>query len=109
MHGVWKLGVKRKHRTTLQRDEPPSHHGNRALNVERCPRSASASEIPSGHGATTEPVVFLQLTVPTGTPFLGQLSAQGRGAVGTDDWEAKAMLFDQNGQIGGMQLRQPTP
>ena len=69
--------------------------------MERCPRSASTSEIPSEHGATTEPVVFLQLTVPTGTPFLGQLSAQGRGAVGTDDWEAKAMLFDQNGQIGG--------
>ena len=45
--------------------------------------------------------MFLQLTVPTGTPFSGQLSAQGRGAVGTDDWEAKAMLFDQNGQIGG--------
>ena len=25
-HGVRKLGVKRKHRTALQRDEPPSHH-----------------------------------------------------------------------------------
>ena len=54
------------------------------------------------HGATTEPVVFLQLTVPTGTPFSGQLSAQGRGAVGTDDWEAKPVripigpLMEQN-------------
>ena len=30
------------------------------------------------HGATTEPVVFAQLTVRSGTQFTGQIAAQGR-------------------------------
>ena len=42
------------------------------------------------HGAELEPVVFLQLTVPTGTQFSGQLSAQGRSNVG-EDWEIQRL------------------
>eukprot|EP01044_Picomonas_judraskeda_P007142 COSAG03_NODE_751_length_5994_cov_17.493130_6_plen_153_part_00 len=44
------------------------------------------------HGAEVEPVVFMQLTVPTGTQFSGQLSAQGRAFVG-EDWESRSLQF----------------
>ena len=44
------------------------------------------------HGATAEPVVFAQLTVPNGAPVSGQISAQGRSVSG-DDWIVNAMQF----------------
>ncbi len=45
------------------------------------------------HGATTEPVVFAQLTVPTGTSFSGAISAQGKSKGGREDWIETAMRF----------------
>ena len=59
------------------------------------------------HGATTQPVVFLQLTVAQGTRFSGQLSAQGR-STGTrpQDWTKAAMLFTER---GGTAARPPPP
>eukprot|EP01043_Picozoa_sp_COSAG02_P002436 COSAG02_NODE_56_length_43700_cov_33.650765_7_plen_1205_part_00 len=47
------------------------------------------------HGAEAEPVVFMQLTVQTGTEFSGQLSAQGRAFVG-EDWESKNLQFSNS-------------
>lgn len=48
------------------------------------------------HGATSMPVVFAQLTVPTGTHFSGQISAQGRSTVG-GDWDATSIVFSDTG------------
>lgn len=48
------------------------------------------------HGATREPVVLAQLTVPTGTPFSGQINAQGRSAGGAEDWVATGLRFTNN-------------
>lgn len=45
------------------------------------------------HGATTEPVVFAQLTVPAGTVFSGQVSAQGRSRTAGPDWDVTALTF----------------
>ena len=49
------------------------------------------------HGATTEPVVFAQLTVRSGTQFTGQISAQGRsvqhGGPRPDDWTQDSIPF----------------
>ena len=44
------------------------------------------------HGATSEPVTILQLTVRTGSTFEGLFSAQGRSKRG-EDWEENAMHF----------------
>ena len=52
------------------------------------------------HGATTEPVVFAQLTVPTGTSFYGQLSAQGKSTGGAKDWDTQGLRFS-NTVAGG--------
>ena len=49
------------------------------------------------HGATTEPVVFAQLTVPAGTSFSGQVSAQGRSSNGQPDWDVTGLQFDGGG------------
>ena len=38
------------------------------------------------HGATTEPVVFTQLTVRAGSQFNGVISAQGKSLGGGEDW-----------------------
>lgn len=51
------------------------------------------------HGATAEPVVVLQLTVPAGTRFSGTFSAQGRSVYG-EDWEKVGITFDQDGRSG---------
>lgn len=51
------------------------------------------------HGATAEPVVFMQLTVRAGSGFSGQLSAQGRSANGGKDWQLVGEAFDQNGAV----------
>ena len=56
-------------------------------------------------GATTEPVVFCQLTVRQGTRFDGAISAQGKTVGGGEDWVATAMTFDQSGSKG----RRPPP
>ena len=48
------------------------------------------------HGATTEPVVFAQLTVRAGTTFSGQVSAQGRSTEGTPDWDVTALPFSNS-------------
>ena len=45
------------------------------------------------HGATTEPVVILQLTVRTGTDFTGMFSVQGRSKTHVTDWEVSGMTF----------------
>lgn len=45
------------------------------------------------HGATTEPVVFAQLTVPAGSTFTGVISAQGKSKAGREDWTETAMSF----------------
>ena len=45
------------------------------------------------HGATEEPVVFAQLSVPAGSVFQGSLSAQGRSVGGAEDWEANALQY----------------
>jgi hypothetical protein len=44
------------------------------------------------HGATSEPVTIMQLTVRTGSTFEGLFSAQGRSKIG-EDWEENAMHF----------------
>lgn len=50
------------------------------------------------HGATTEPAVVMQLTVPTGTPFEGSFSAQGRSTrdngANPGNWQETAMSFN---------------
>jgi hypothetical protein len=51
------------------------------------------------NGATTEPVVFAQLTLASGQTFSGQLSAQGRSKVGKD-WDAQGLRFS-NAAAGG--------
>ena len=63
------------------------------------------------HGATTEPVVFLQLTVPTGSTFRGQLSAQGRTKDGQSkqDWALTGQQFDQNGAVSEAPAAPPPP
>ena len=59
-----------------------------------------------------EPVVFLQLTVRSGSTFSGQLSAQGRSmpryrpGTSSEDWEKKGMRFTQ---AGGPLPPPPTP
>ena len=45
------------------------------------------------HGATEEPVVFAQLSVPAGTVFTGSLSAQGRSVGEAEDWEANGLQY----------------
>jgi len=58
------------------------------------------------HGATAEPVIFAQLTVPVGTPVQGSLSAQGRSASAAhdgqrvDDWVVTALPFQSNAGPG---------
>ena len=55
------------------------------------------------HGATTEPVVFAQLTVPSGTSFAGQLSAQGKSKGGAKDWDTHGLRFSNivaGGKVG---------
>ena len=63
------------------------------------------------HGAEVEPVVFLQLTVATGSQFSGQASFQGRANAG-EDWEIQLLHF-QLGGIGagttGTVTRPPPP
>jgi hypothetical protein len=63
------------------------------------------------HGAVTEPVVFAQLTVRTGTTITGQVSAQGRSSPSNgqavDDWEVQAMRFSS--APGGAQQPPPPP
>lgn len=52
------------------------------------------------HGATVEPVVFLQLTIATGTRFSGSLSAQGRATqMGMQDWVKTGMQFNEQGGV----------
>lgn len=58
------------------------------------------------HGATAEPVVFLQLTVRAGSVFSGQFSAQGRTTHGGPDWLKYSMEFTQN---TGSASAGPTP
>eukprot|EP01046_Picozoa_sp_COSAG06_P024554 COSAG06_NODE_2007_length_7858_cov_23.947158_8_plen_455_part_00 len=58
------------------------------------------------HGATSMPVVFAQLTVPTATHFTGQINAQGRSTVG-DDWHATGIVFSDTG--GGVPAPAPAP
>eukprot|EP01045_Picozoa_sp_COSAG04_P046640 COSAG04_NODE_17006_length_482_cov_0.926893_1_plen_135_part_10 len=48
------------------------------------------------HGATEEPVVFAQLSVPAGTRFEGSLSAQGRSVGGAEDWQANGLQVSAN-------------
>ena len=52
------------------------------------------------HGATTEPVVFAQLTVRSGTQFTGQISAQGRsvqhGGPLPEDWKQESIPFSSD-------------
>ena len=51
------------------------------------------------HGATTEPVVFAQITVPSGSQFDGVISAQGKSTGGGSDWLETGMAFNrQSGQ-----------
>ncbi len=59
------------------------------------------------HGARNEPVVFAQLTVPSGSRFRGRISAQGRSvgtsgpnSIGDEDWEVSGMTFDEQGSTG---------
>ncbi len=59
------------------------------------------------HGARNEPVVFLQLTVPSGSRFRGRISVQGRSvgtsgpdSIGDEDWEVSGMTFDEQGSTG---------
>ena len=53
------------------------------------------------HGATGEPVVFAQLTVPSGTIFTGQLSAQGKGKGGAKDWDTRGVRFTNGVMVDG--------
>ena len=48
------------------------------------------------HGATTQPVVFAQLTVRAGTHFQGRISAQGKSVGGGEDWVATGLEFSVN-------------
>ena len=52
------------------------------------------------HGATTQPVVFAQLTVPSDTQFAGQISAQGRsvqhGGPLPEDWKQESIPFSSD-------------
>ena len=64
----------------------------------RAPRACVTQD--PDHGATVEPVVFLQLTVLTGTRFQGQLSAQGRTVGGGTDWTLVGQQFNERGPIG---------
>ena len=67
------------------------------------------------HGATTEPVVVAQLTVPTGTSFRGTISAQGRsfgdGLNGgaAEDWDVVGMTFDSRARPPPPPPRPPPP
>ena len=56
------------------------------------------------HGATVEPVVFMQLTVPAGSRFQGQLSAQGRTVGGGTDWTLLGQRFDERGAVDGLRI-----
>jgi hypothetical protein len=51
------------------------------------------------HGATTEPVVFAQLTVATGSEFSGSISAQGKSSGGREDWVETRMRFNRNNGV----------
>jgi len=53
------------------------------------------------HGATGEPVVFAQLTVPSGTIFTGQLSAQGKGKGDAKDWDTRGVRFTNGVMVDG--------
>ena len=59
------------------------------------------------HGATTEPVVFTQLTVRAGSQFNGVISAQGKSLGGGEDWVETAMAFSRNS--GAMPPPPPPP
>lgn len=63
------------------------------------------------HGATVEPVVFMQLTVRSGSTFRGQLSAQGRTVLGqaSPDWSLNGQAFDQNGAVSTSPPPPPRP
>ena len=65
-------------------------------------RSAAAGSA-SAHSAlgwqTTEPVTFLQLTVPAGTSFYGNIGAQGRSTSGQDDWSKSRMAFSSRNAV----------
>ena len=64
------------------------------------------------HGAVQEPVVFAQLTVPTGVVVSGQISAQGRSrsanGQAVPDWEVQAMRFS-SATGGAAQAPAPPP
>ena len=61
------------------------------------------------HGATTEPVVFAQLTVATGTNFNGVISAQGKSQRGQEDWIETAMRFSNRVAPPPPPVRPPPP
>jgi hypothetical protein len=61
------------------------------------------------HGATTEPVVFMQLTVRLGTRFSGAFSAQGRSTHDAEDWEVTDIAFDERGGTAAAPQRPPPP
>ena len=61
------------------------------------------------HGATTEPVVFAQLTVRTGTHFTGQINAQGRSTNGAHDWDVVGLQFSDAGGDGRQTSGSPAP
>ena len=44
--------------------------------------------------------VMLQLSVPTGTQFSGQLSAQGRSSDGDKDWDVKKIVYSSSAVTG---------
>ena len=52
------------------------------------------------HGASMQPVVFAQLTVPSDVQFAGQISAQGRsvqhGAPLPEDWKQESIPFSSD-------------